>query len=92
MSRRTFRKIREQTSENPRHSQGFSPAKEFSQTLLKFSPGYESTENMFHFFYKIIYLFLNKEKDNVQREYVYLNFFHETVTSHNLKRANHDAS
>ena len=58
---------------------------EFSQTLPRFSPGYEGTENMFHIFYKIIIFRLNKKKDYIRRAYLYLNFFHETVTSHNLK-------
>ena len=33
---------------------------------------------------------LNKEKDNIQSEYMYMcayfNFFHETVNSHNLEK------
>ena len=40
---------------------------------------------MFYFFYKIIIFRHNKGKDYIQSEYVYLNFFHETVTSHNLE-------
>ena len=36
--RRTFGRIREQMSENPRSDGGFSPAREFSQTFLRFSP------------------------------------------------------
>ena len=43
---------------------------EFSQTLPKFSPGYEGTENMFYFFYKIIIFRLTKEKDDIR----YVNF------------------
>ena len=31
-----------------------SPAREFSQTLPRFSTGYGGTVNMFYFFYKII--------------------------------------
>ena len=46
-------RIQEQISENPRPGQRFSPAH-------KFSPGYEGTENMFYFFYKIIIFSFNK--------------------------------
>ena len=49
-----FGRIREQISENPRLRLGFSLAREFSQTLPRFSTGYEGAENMFYFFYKII--------------------------------------
>ena len=80
-----FGRIQEQISENPRCSQGFSPAREFLQTLPRFSTGYGGTDNMFYFFYKIIIFRLNKEKDDIRSAYVYLNFFHETVTSHNLE-------
>ena len=59
-----------------------SPARKFSQTLLRFSPGYEGTDNMFCFFYKIIFR-LNKEKDDIRNAYVYFKFFHETVKSRN---------
>ena len=62
-----------------------SLAREFSQTLSRFSPGYEGTDNMFYFFYKIIISYFNKEKDFIRSTYVYLNFFHETVTSQNLE-------
>ena len=82
--RQMFGGIREQISENPRRSWGFLPAREFSQTFPRFSPGYEGTDIMFYFFYKIIFCF-NKEKDFIRSAFVYLNFFHETVTSHNLK-------
>ena len=85
--RRTFGRIREQFSEKPRRSRGFSPAREFLQTLPRFSLGYEGTENMFYFFYKILIFRLNKEKDDMRSAYVYSNFFHETVTSHNLEIA-----
>ena len=37
---------------------------ENSQTLLRFSTGYEGTDNMFYFFYKIIIFSVNKEKDD----------------------------
>ena len=56
-----------------------------TQTLLRFSPGYEGTDNMFYFFYKIIVFGFSKEKDDIRNAYVYFNFFHETVTSHNLE-------
>ena len=46
--------------------------REFSETLPRFSPGYEGTENMFYFFYKI--------KDDIWRAY-------ETVNSYNLETA-----
>ena len=42
---------------------------------------------MFYFFYKLIFR-LNKEKDDIRSAYVYFNFFHETVTSHNLEPTN----
>ena len=74
----------EANSENPRRSRGFSPARELPQTLLRFSPGYEGTENMFYFFYRIIIFRLNKEKDDIRSAHVFFNFFHETVNSHNL--------
>ena len=45
----------------------------FSQTLLSFSPGYEGVDNMFYFFYKIIFR-LNKQKDYIQSTYVYFKF------------------
>ena len=44
---------------------------------------------MFYLFYKIIIIFrLNKENDNIQSDYVEVDFFHETVTSHNLETVN----
>ena len=51
--------------ENSRAAIRFSPAREFSQTLPRFSPGYEGTENVFYFFYKIIIFRLTKEKDDI---------------------------
>ena len=60
--RRTFGRIREQISENPSCSRGFSPAREFSQALPRFSTGYGGAENMFCFFYEIIIFRFNKEK------------------------------
>ena len=65
--RRTFKRIREQISENPRRSRGFSPAREFLQTLPRFSRGYGGTD-MFYFFYKIIFI-VNKEKDDIRSVY-----------------------
>ena len=64
----------------------------FSQTFTSVSPGYEGTENMLYFFYRIIF-YLNKEKDDIWNEYVYFNFSDETktVNSHNLETANHIA-
>ena len=53
-----------------RRSRGFSPAREFLQTLPRFSAGYEGMENMFYFFYEIIIFRLNKEKYNIQSAYV----------------------
>ena len=61
-----FERIREQKSENQRHSWGFSLAREFSQTLPRCSPGLEGTENIFYFFYKIISFRLFKEKDEIR--------------------------
>ena len=87
MKTETFGRIQEQISEELRCSEGFSPAREFSQTLSRFSPGYEATENMFDFFYKNIF-HLNKEIDDIQIACVYFNFFHETVNSQNLERPN----
>ena len=69
-------------------------AREFSQTLPRFSPGYESTENMFYFFYKYIIFRLKKEKDDMRSALCVVspfNLFHETVNSHNLETANHIA-
>ena len=43
--------------------------------LSRFSPGYEGTEIMFYFFYKIIIFHLNKKKDGIRSTYVYFNFF-----------------
>ena len=52
----------EKISENPRRSRGFSPAREFSQTLPRLSPGYECTENIICFLYKLIIFLFNKDK------------------------------
>mgnify|MGYP001795628253 CR=1 FL=1 len=85
--RQMFGRIWEQISKNLRSSRGFSPFREFSQSFL---PGYECTENIFYFFHNII--FCLKEKIDIRSTYVYfLNFFHETVKSHNLEAANHNA-
>ena len=45
-----------------------SPAREFLQTLPRFSTGYGGTD-MFYFFYKIIILIINEEKDGLQSSY-----------------------
>ena len=58
------------------------PARELLQILPRFSPGYEGSINMFH---------RDEEKDDIQSAYVYFNFFHENVNSHNLETANHIA-
>ena len=70
--------------------ENFLPALEFSQTFPSFLPGYEGTEKMFYFFYKIISI-LKKEKDDIRSAYVYFNFSHETVNFHVLETANHIA-
>ena len=57
-----FRRIREQISENPRHNRGFSPSLEFSQTFLRFSPGYGCMENSFISFTKLLFSDLLKKK------------------------------
>ena len=49
-------KIREEISENPRHSWGFSPAREFSQTWSRFSV--QVMKALFYFFYKIMVFWL----------------------------------
>ena len=48
---------------------GFSPDREFSQTLPRFSTGYGGTDNMFYLFYKIIIFSVNKEKDDIRSAY-----------------------
>ena len=45
---------------------------------------------MFYFFYKTIFC-RNKEKDDIRSAYVYFNFIHKAVNSHNLEAANHIA-
>ena len=53
--RRAFERLREQIK--------WKTAREFSQTLPRFSPGYEGTDNYSYFFYKNIILFdLSKRK------------------------------
>ena len=85
-----FGRIREQISENPRRSQGFSPAREFSQTLPRFSPGYEGTVNRFYFYDRIIVFRLNKEKDDklyearIEEMFDTSFFFSEEKTSESL--------
>ena len=71
-----FGRTEEQISENPRCSRGFSPAREFLQTLWRFT-GYGGTDNMFYFFYKIIIFSVDKEKDD--KNYTTA----RTVNSHN---------
>ena len=73
------------SNDSMRCNRRFSPAREFSQTLPRIFTGYEGTNNMFYFFYEIIIFRLNKEKDYIRSAYVYLNFFHKTVTSCNLE-------
>ena len=58
-----------QISENSRRSRGFSPAREFTQTLPRFSTAYGGTDNMFYFFYEIMIFSLNKEKDEIRSAY-----------------------
>ena len=55
--------------------------------LPRFSLGYEGTDNMFYFFYKILIFRFNNEEDYIipSARVKGLNFFHETVTSHNLE-------
>ena len=54
----------------------FSSGREFSLTLQKFSPGYESTKNIFFLFFfffffdKIIIFRLKKETGDIQSAYV----------------------
>ena len=79
--RRKFRGIQEQISENPRRCQGFSPAREFSQTLLRFSTGYGGTEAMFYFFYKIIIFIVNKEKGYIRSSYCKFSYLGDSQTT-----------
>ena len=90
-ARQTFGRIREQIDKNLRCNWGFSRACEFSQTLPRFSPGYEGTENMIYFFYNIFIFWLYKKKDDMQSLFVWFYFFHETANSYNLGTANHIA-
>ena len=57
-------------------------------TLPRFSLGFEGTENIIYFFYKFIIFRVNKKKDDIRSKYLYFDFFHETVNSHNLEGAN----
>ena len=62
-------------------SEGFSPARELSQTFASVVTRLlrQGKKKIFFFhFYKIIIFHLNKDKDDTR-------FFHETVTSHNLE-------
>ena len=56
-----------------------------SKRLPQISPGYEGTESMLYFFYKIFIFRFNKQHDDIRSAYVYFYFFHEPVTSHNLE-------
>ena len=58
---------------------------ELSQTLPRFSPGYDGRENMFYFFYKIITFWLYKKKDDILNVFVQFCFFYESVNSYNLE-------
>ena len=57
-----FGKIREQISENPRRSRGFSPAREFSQALLRFSTDKKEQKTCFISLIKLIFSLLTKRK------------------------------
>ena len=46
---------------------------------------------MFYFFHKIVFRLYKERDDDIRSAYVYLNFFHETVNSHNLGTASHTA-
>ena len=43
-----------------------SLAREFSQTLPRFSISYGGTDNMFYFFYKIIIFNVKKDNDDIR--------------------------
>ena len=58
--------------------------------LLWFSSDSEGTENMFYFFYKIIFR-LKIEKHDLGSAYVKFYFFYETLNSYYLETANHIA-
>ena len=59
--------------------------------LKNFLPGYEGTDNMFYFFYKII-TFRQRRKNDIPSACLYnFNFFRESVNSYNLETANHIA-
>ena len=55
-------RIRQHISENLGRSRRFSHAREFSQTLSRFSPGYEGMENMFYFIMKLLFSVLTKRR------------------------------
>ena len=48
--------------EHPRRSRKFPPAREFSQTLPRFSPGYEARRTRFISFIKLLVFDLTKGK------------------------------
>ena len=59
-----------------------------SQTLLRFSPGYEGTKTRFISFIKLLAFNLTKRKTIYEaRVYSFISFT-ETVNSHNLGKAN----
>ena len=98
--RQTLGKIQKRISENPNISSiVISKQKIFIQLIIegfhfaKFSPDQDmkAREKIFCFFYKITSFQLNKKRDDIWSAYVYFNFFHETVNSHNLGTANHIA-
>ena len=62
---------------------GFSPAREFSQTLSRFSPGYEGTENI------LLSFRLNKKKGDIRSVCVYFSLFNEIVNFYNLETASY---
>ena len=65
--------------------EGFQLLENSHKLCRIFTRLWENMENMFYFFYKIIIFSLYKKKDDIRSAYVYFNFFHETVNSHNLE-------
>ena len=64
----------ERLGEFERPSRRFSPAREFLQTLRRFSPGYKGTENMFYFFYIIIIFHLTAKTKTIYEARMYTLF------------------
>ena len=56
-----LREFENRSVKTQRHSRGFSPAQEFSQTLPRLSTGYKDTENMFYFIIKLLFSDLTKK-------------------------------